>query len=296
MFSKAKIFILSFMFLGSFAYSTLGYCWYDTGHMLIAQIAKECCSDDVVKNVEQQLSYFHDDFPESSTFVTSACFADDIVHLGRSWHLIALPYDSDDILSPEDVSRLMEVVKSSNVVTGINSARKALTDPNESEWNKSIMLRFLVHCVGDIHQPLHCCTLYSEQFPYGDKGGNHFKIKHSWEENLHALWDSGCDINKKDRYQRPLSEDDAEQIRNIAQQIMATYLIDGFSSYDDADPAIWSEEAYRIATEVAHQDISYDGEPSAEYLRRGEEASLRQIALAGYRLAKMLEKIYSEER
>ena len=59
-----------------------------------------------------------------------------------------------------------------------------LQDPNASRADKQLALRFVVHLVGDLHQPLHvgkCC----------DKGGNDVKVK--WfgkPTNLHAVWDS----------------------------------------------------------------------------------------------------------
>src|SRR4051812_17594104 len=59
-----------------------------------------------------------------------------------------------------------------------------LRDPNASVADKQLALRFIVHLVGDLHQPLHvgkCC----------DKGGNDVKV--TWfgkPTNLHAVWDS----------------------------------------------------------------------------------------------------------
>ena len=60
---------------------------------------------------------------------------------------------------------------------------KMLQDPNASLADKQTALRFIVHLVGDLHQPLHvgkCC----------DKGGNDVKV--TWfgkPTNLHAVWD-----------------------------------------------------------------------------------------------------------
>src|SRR3954469_21776419 len=62
--------------------------------------------------------------------------------------------------------------------------RSVLQDPKASLADKQLALRFIVHLVGDLHQPLHvgkCC----------DKGGNDVKV--TWfgkPTNLHAVWDS----------------------------------------------------------------------------------------------------------
>ena len=60
---------------------------------------------------------------------------------------------------------------------------------------KSIMLRYLVHVVGDVHQPLHSAELFDDdRFPKGDMGGNLFLINYKEDiENLHKFWDSGAD-------------------------------------------------------------------------------------------------------
>src|SRR6476646_3240040 len=62
--------------------------------------------------------------------------------------------------------------------------RSVLRDPGSSLADQQLALRFIVHLVGDLHQPLHvgkCC----------DRGGNDVKVK--WfgkDTNLHAVWDS----------------------------------------------------------------------------------------------------------
>lgn len=56
-----------------------------------------------------------------------------------------------------------------------------------------MLFRFLVHLVGDIHQPLHTVSLWDNQFPKGDQGGNLFAISFQNISNLHALWDSGTE-------------------------------------------------------------------------------------------------------
>ena len=48
--------------------------------------------------------------------------------------------------------------------------------------------------MGDIHQPLHASSLFDKRFPYGDMGGNLFKINYTEKiEQLHKLFDSGAD-------------------------------------------------------------------------------------------------------
>lgn len=74
-----------------------------------------------------------------------------------------------------------------------NWDKKQILNFNE-QLEKSMMLRYLIHVLGDIHQPLHASALFNEVFKDGDQGGNLFLIKYNSEiGNLHKLFDSGID-------------------------------------------------------------------------------------------------------
>ena len=61
---------------------------------------------------------------------------------------------------------------------------------NDEKIAKSYALRLLIHYMGDLVQPLHCESLFSKEFPQGDKGANDFPLKsHYSVDELHALWD-----------------------------------------------------------------------------------------------------------
>ncbi len=67
-----------------------------------------------------------------------------------------------------------------------------LNHTNALTFERSFMLKFLLHVVGDIHQPLHSASRITREQLRGDRGGNSFLIKYSGEiSNLHSLWDSG---------------------------------------------------------------------------------------------------------
>ena len=72
----------------------------------------------------------------------------------------------------------------------------------------------MIHIIGDIHQPLHATTLFSEdEFPAGDKGGNDFKIvylKKKSLNNLHSFWDSSS--HQYSEIQVPLSDNNYETL------------------------------------------------------------------------------------
>ena len=70
------------------------------------------------------------------------------------------------------------------VVAKINQFTAMLADHAASERRREIALKFLVHLVGDVHQPLHSTD-------HGDRGGNEIAVLYRGDRsNLHHVWDS----------------------------------------------------------------------------------------------------------
>lgn len=290
---KTKLALVFFTFI----YSLKLFAWWDVPHMLICQIAKDQLDTEMIQKVEELLTYFEDDFPESSTFVTASCFPDDLTPLGLSgfkvWHGVLTPYYIDDFLDEKELGCIEALIKDNNLHAAIRQCVKTLKNPAAKTWEKSFMLRFLLHCVGDIHQPLHCIQLYNTQFPQGDLAGHRFKISGMPYKNLHLLWDSAFGIGAK-KMTRPLSYDDQAWISKMADSIESTFPKDTLLESDNMDYMQWSQESYQIAVQLAYTGIEVGEVPSNDYLVAGEQGALRQIALAGYRLAYLIEKIFSE--
>ena len=75
----------------------------------------------------------------------------------------------------------------------IDQAVVTLSSAYAISIDQARQLRFLLHFVGDLHQPLHASSLFSSEFPppEGDVGGNRYYISGASSSNLHSLWDSG---------------------------------------------------------------------------------------------------------
>lgn len=76
---------------------------------------------------------------------------------------------------------------------------------DESIRETAKYLRYFIHVLGDIHQPLHAASLYSEDNISDDRGGNQFNIKYQYNSqtkitNLHALFDSGINEWNKEEF------------------------------------------------------------------------------------------------
>lgn len=74
-----------------------------------------------------------------------------------------------------------------NVSTAIDYNTHVLTNPNANPADRAVALCWVLHLMGDIHQPLHAGAMFSpELFERGDRGGNAVAIGAS---NLHSRWD-----------------------------------------------------------------------------------------------------------
>jgi len=75
-----------------------------------------------------------------------------------------------------------------------NAVKILSSNGNKTTVEKALFARYLVHIVGDIHQPLHSVSLFNSTFPSGDRGGNSLKITllNTTVQNLHSFWDAGA--------------------------------------------------------------------------------------------------------
>ena len=174
---------------------------------------------------------------------------------------------------------------------------KVLRNASVSDEEKAIALAWILHLGGDIHQPLHTSARITELEPKGDQGGNFFLLTpkdtpREQSENLHWFWDSilGRIIARNDM-------SDAEYISILAEMIMRKYpLADMQNRLKLGEFSEWQQEGLRLATtEVFSPDLIRYETPSAKYRRNAFQVSEQQMALAGYRLGAMLDKIFGEQ-
>ena len=141
--------------------------------------------------------------------------------------------------------------------------------------------------------PLHCISLFSSDFPNGDRGGCNFKITYPIENitNLHSLWDSCIGLFTK-KMERPLKNEDRDLIERYANEIINLYPKDFFKEDLYLGEKKWVEESYNLAKDVVYKDIKPYDIPSKNYLDKSKEHAIKRLAEAGYRLAIILEDIF----
>lgn len=269
--------------------------WWDVGHMTVSQIAYDQLEPGVKEKADEIITYLAPLNPRTPEFITAACYADDMVDEGMgifwSWHGSAYPYDMDGVLSRQESKELYDQLRDNDAIYAIKQAIKTLKNPEASQFAKSFMLRFLLHVVGDIHQPLHCTTLYSKDFKNGDTAGTKFKIK-GFDNlaSLHSLWDSIFDLGKE-RLERPLTSEGLAKIQNLAADFQSKYPKEMFPDLEEMNPLRWREESHELGEVYAYDGVTPFEEPSQEYQNRCRIIASKQITLAGYRLAILLNDI-----
>jgi hypothetical protein len=136
--------------------------WWADGHMLVAKIAYSSLSTTSQIAADELISLLATDYPTSPDFTTAACWADDLKSLGvtqyNNWHFVDLP-----VVKGGFWWQIPETTNSSINPWAINSAVTTLSTTAATQLDKAIQLRFLIHFVGDLHQPLHAASLFSSQ-------------------------------------------------------------------------------------------------------------------------------------
>jgi len=155
---------------------------------------------------------------------------------------------------------------------------------------RAVYLSYLIHLVGDIHQPLHCASLFNNTYPDGDKGGNDFYVKPgSRGIKLHAIWDGLLGTSGKPHAHL-----------NYAIEIESEHPRSSLKELKKAKTSKeWSLESRFVAIEKVYLRGKLKGSTMAEsapplpegYTKTAKTVVERQAALAGYRLADELQHV-----
>ncbi len=259
------------------------FAWHDTGHMVVAEIAYRHLQPWARAMADSLLNVGGD--AKTRSFVTASCWADDYKsQRDGPWHYINIHFRTDG--KPATMKPLAE-----NVVWAIRRHTEILRDRNALALDRANALRYLIHFVGDIHQPMHCVARDTEQFPEGDRGGNDFRVVSPEHldpkpRNLHFLWDMGGGLFRS--VKRPLDAQGAATLSRLADQAMRAHPRSDFAKeLAVTDPEAWAADGHDLAVRIAY-DMRENSVPNERYLKRCRELSLERVALAGYRLAVLL--------
>jgi S1/P1 Nuclease len=190
----------------------------------------------------------------------------------KYWHFVDRPFSQDgtDTTSVE--------VPTPDAETQIAAFRTVLQSADQSDSLKSYDLVWLLHLVGDIHQPLHCATRVSSADPQGDAGGNDVKFcgpkATKCTGELHSYWDgllgTSNAVASADTYAAGL-----DQLPAAAE-----------------DASIWIDASFLLARNFVYSDPVAAGDGPFQSTKKYEDAARllarNEASLAGARLAEIL--------
>jgi len=266
------------------------WAWNAEGHMIIAQIAYNHLDPQVKAKCDELIGVSLSPYNSNSTsnFVTAAVWADDFKSdLGTgSSHYIDLLFSLDG--TPTNGVTLEDT----NVVIAIRQDIAILQNPTASQASQATALRYLLHFVGDIQQPLHCSTAVWASKPGGDAGGNGFTFSNSSDwSNLHSLWDYGGGF-LPNNISRPLNSSSQASLTSLAASIEADYPYSK-SIGSIPDPMVWAVEGETIAQTNCYVGITLGGTLSTAYTNKAQATTRQRMAIGGQRLAKLLNTIFA---
>ncbi len=288
--------------------------WWEEGHMQIAAVAY----DRLTPAVREKVDFLIKLNPEYASwiaghparkaaqhaFVRAAVWADDIKNppleytekddkptepkagqkigyydnfMHKYWHFkdIGFSTDGTPVGDADPVNALTQI----RVLTAGLATSSGLPDNV-----RSYDLVWLLHLVGDAHQPLHATARFSHDLPHGDQGGNKKKVIPATGEEiaLHAYWDRILGS-----YSTP-------------EGAIQDALINGDTKLPDPDPVLameadpdnWLRESEKLAEDVAYAEPVRSGmEPymlDRQYETNARNIARQQAALAGARLANLI--------
>lgn len=260
--SIKTIFFL-FVFLITFSpINALAPDWGKTGHRAVGKIAEDYLKGKTRRKLAKLL--------DGQSLALVSTFGDDIKSDERynkfyTWHYVNMPFG----VKYED----SEKNPNGDLVMGIETCKRIILDKSSSKEDKVFYLKFLVHLIGDLHQPMHVGRAE-------DKGGNTYHVR--WFDagtNLHSVWDSKMISS----YQMTFSElgnntdkISKEQVKHLQKGTIAD----------------WTNETQKLAIKV-YGSTEIGANLRYAYMYKNFELVRSQLQKGGIRLAKVLNDLFS---
>ena len=274
------------------------WAWGNEGHQIVAIIAADNLGQAARAQVAKILGAANDTGSVESAMAAASLLPDTEFRVKDKstipWHFI-------DICLQDSKSEIPARCPAGACVTAkIDQYSSRLKDGNYDRWGAAGDLAFLIHFVGDIHQPLHAAT-------DADLGGNCVRVEpQSWGPNLHLTWDLA--VVSELEAGLGTRNDPIATARKLEAQYSAYKTTGGSWKPGEANAIAW--ESRQIAqSEIyaalvipvaacAPDNRSCSGAPrktmvlSQSYMKRAALIAGSQLAKAGFRLAGLLNSIW----
>lgn len=242
--------------------------WGYKGHKAVASIAEKHLTPNVKKVVDGTL-----DLKPMSEF---ASWADEVRNQPEykytaPWHFLNLPMG----LNQQQFEQAVRSQQQPNVYSAILDCEKELSNKQETDWTKrQVALKFLIHLVGDAHQPMHISRAE-------DKGGNTIQVRFENKgTNLHSVWDT------------KLIDHEGLSDEQIAKEY-DTATPEQIKKWQSDDPMIWLWESYQISSKL-YAEVESNNMLGEDYYKSHIGIVHDRIEKAGIRLAGLLNMIFKD--
>lgn len=284
--------MLSYVCLG-LAAAQGAHAWGALGHATVAYIAQNYADDAMATWAKGVLGDTSDSY-----FANIASWADDYRGTDAgAWSAPLHFIDAED--SPPSDCNLdydRDCGSEGCSISAIANYTQRVGDGRLSDANTAEALKFLVHFIGDLTQPLH-----DEAYK---TGGNDIEVTYNgYQDNLHSDWDSympeslvgGSSLSDAQSWANDL----IKEIDSGSYASEAASWIDGDDIGDAVTTATrWASEANAYVCTVVMPDgvaALQSGDLYPDYYNSSIPTIELQIARGGYRLANWLNMIYTSD-
>lgn len=258
-----KYLFIAILFVSSIALIS----WGTIGHRAVAKIAENHLTPKTQIAIKELLG--KETLPDVSTWADEIRSNPANNYTG-AWHYVNV----DAGLTFEQFANAVKNMPEANVYKMTMRCLLDLENPAKSKKDKATALKFLIHFIGDLHQPMHVSHS-------ADKGGNAISITfNNNDTNLHSLWDSGI-IEKQDlTYPKMAAAYDTATPEQIAK-------------WQSDSIMVWLWESYQIA-EILYKEVADNPKLDQEYYEEHLPTLQNRIEKGGIRLAGVLNKIFDK--
>lgn len=268
---------------------TPSFAWGSEGHILTAALARTRLSAQALAKIDAILAHDHDDSTPSD-MLSRSYWADvwrDHGHRETAkWHYVDVELDHPDWNAACNGHPSLSGPASTGpeddcVVDKVEQFSRELGDPATPMNERILALKFVLHLVGDLHQPLHDADNH-------DHGGNCVRVTLANNEivPLHAYWDSIA--------LRGLGKD----AHAILERLLTDITPQRSAEWSQGNPTTWAKESHGVAVSVAYSiptppRCDRNEQPLSmpkDYDAAAQAAVAMQLERGGVRLAVILER------
>ena len=264
--------------------STTVHAWGPQGHRLVALVATSHLTPAARQNVGWLLG--------NASLADVAAWADQYLEGNRqtsSWHYVNIPPEATSYDRDRDCPTQPGTVAGSRgdrwrdcAVDRILYNQERLADTSLDRADRAIALKFLVHLIGDVHQPFHALSV--------DRGGNDTPVSAFWSTtctyndgtaypcNLHGIWDTALIAHRQ--------LGDREYLGELEKQIKGHQ----WARIPTGSPTDWAMQSHGLAKVAL---LPPQSNVDDRYYREQISVIDQRLALGGLRLASVLNQIFT---